>query len=264
MPSMALPEASDSVRHAHTNGFAHDIHQHAPAAGNGAQVLPTPASSNEDTTFITSNSISNTLPNGDQQPIAIIGMSCRLPGDVTTPEKLWELCSRARTGWSEIPADRWNSSAFRHPNPSKKGCYNPTGGHFLTEDVGLFDAPFFNITAQEATSMDPQHRLLLECTYEALDSAGIPKEQIAGQPVGVFVGDSFADYEINNVRDSDSIPMFQATGCAGALMSNRVSYCKQVIFKSDVPILTNHQLLISKDPLSPWTQRVPRALQVYI
>jgi acyl transferase domain-containing protein len=145
-------------------------------------------------------------------PIAIVGMSCRLPGNVTTPDEFWELCSRARSGWSETPKERFENASFHHPNPGKSGCFNAIGGNFLKEDLGLFDAPFFSLTAQEATSMDPQQRLLLECTFEALDSAGIPKHQIVGKEVGVFIGGSFSEYESQLFADTDSIPMHQATG----------------------------------------------------
>ncbi|CAI7662741.1 unnamed protein product [Penicillium viridicatum] len=166
-------------------------------------------------------------PHGEQgtpQPIAIIGYACRLPGQVTSPSDLWELCTRARSGWSPIPKDRFSVEAFRHPNPSKVGSFNPKGGYFLDEDIARFDAPFFNLTVQEATSMDPQQRLLLECAYEALESAGIPKENLARRNVGVFTGGNFSDYELNNVRDIETIPMHQATGCAASLQSNRISY----------------------------------------
>ncbi|OQE44094.1 hypothetical protein PENCOP_c002G01853 [Penicillium coprophilum] len=161
---------------------------------------------------------------GTPQPIAIIGYACRLPGQVTSPGDLWELCTRARSGWSPIPKDRFSVEALQHPNPSKVGCFNPKGGYFLDEDIARFDAPFFNITVQEATSMDPQQRLLLECTYEALESAGIPKENLARRNVGVFVGGNFSDYELHNVRDIETIPMYQATACAASLQSNRISY----------------------------------------
>ena len=147
-----------------------------------------------------------------QSPIAIVGMSCRLPGNVTTPDEFWELCSRARSGWSEIPKERFEMASFYHPNPGKNGCFNAIGGNFLKEDIGLFDAPFFSLTAQEATSMDPQQRLLLECTFEALDSAGIPKHKIVGQSVGVFIGGSFSEYESQLFADTETIPMHQATG----------------------------------------------------
>ncbi|KAJ5340883.1 hypothetical protein N7541_010007 [Penicillium brevicompactum] len=144
--------------------------------------------------------------------------------NVTSPSDLWELCTRARSGWSPIPKDRFSVDAFHHPNPSKVGCFNPKGGYFLEEDLARFDAPFFNLSVQEATSMDPQQRMLLECSYEALESAGIPKENIARRKVGVFAGGNFSDYELNNVRDMDTIPMYQATGCAPSLQSNRLSY----------------------------------------
>ena len=147
-----------------------------------------------------------------QIPIAIVGMSCRLPGNISTPDEFWELCSRARSGWSKIPKERFENASFYHPNPGKGGCFNAVGGNFLKEDLGLFDAPFFSLTAQEATSMDPQQRILLECTFEALDNAGIPKHQIIGKEVGVFIGGSFSEYESQSFVDTDTIPMHQATG----------------------------------------------------
>ncbi|PKS11740.1 hypothetical protein jhhlp_001728 [Lomentospora prolificans] len=158
------------------------------------------------------------------EPVAIIGMACRLPGNVSDPEEFYELCCRARSGWCEIPEDRWSKPGYYHPNPDKLGAHNPVGGCFLTEDVGLFDAPFFNITEREAISMDPQHRLILECTFEALENAGIPKHTVVGKNVGVYAGGSFTDYELNNLRDLDTAPMYQSTGNAPSLMSNRISY----------------------------------------
>jgi acyl transferase domain-containing protein len=171
-----------------------------------------------------SNGDSNHVSFPVSSPIAIIGMGCRLPGDVKSPEEFWELCSRARSGWSTIPKERFNHEAFHHPNPDKLGCYNPKGAHFLSEDIGLFDAPFFNLTEKEAISMDPQQRLLLECTYEALENGGVTKKSIEGSSVGVYVGGSFADYELRNCRDTDTAPMYQATGCAQSLLANRLSY----------------------------------------
>lgn len=147
-----------------------------------------------------------------QRPIAIVGMSCRLPGNVSTPDEFWELCSRSRTGWTEVPKERFQSASFYHPNQGKRGCFNASGGNFLKEDVGLFDAPFFSLTAQEAISMDPLQRMLLECTFEALDSAGIPKHTIVGENVGVFIGGSFSEYESQLFTDTETIPMHQATG----------------------------------------------------
>ncbi|KAL3258123.1 hypothetical protein ABHI18_006286 [Aspergillus niger] len=157
------------------------------------------------------------------EPIAIIGYSCRLPGQVSSPSDLWELCTRGRSGWTPIPKDRWSAEAFYHPNASKPGTSNQAGGYFL-DDVSRFDAPFFNVSAQEAISMDPQQRFLLECAYEAMESAGISREYMTGRRIGVFIGANFADYEINNIRDTETTPMFQGTGGYPALQSNRISY----------------------------------------
>lgn len=86
-------------------------------------------------------------------PVAIIGMACRLSGDVSSLEDFWEMICRGRNGWSEIPEDRFSKGAFWHPNPAKKGAFNPRGGYFLKQDPALFDAPFFNITRAEAEAM---------------------------------------------------------------------------------------------------------------
>ncbi|TAQ85426.1 hypothetical protein B7494_g6244 [Chlorociboria aeruginascens] len=192
---------------------------------NGAHNDPTSNPGNlNGTSTSPSNIMTKFIDDHELMPIAIVGMSCRLPGNVTTPEEFWEMCARARSGWSKVPKERFNHEAFHHPNPDKSGCYNPQGGHFLTEDVGLFDAPFFNITEKEAVSMDPQQRLLLETTFEAMENAGLPKHSLAGKDVGVFVGSTFADYEVNNVRDLETAPMYQATGCAPSILANRISY----------------------------------------
>jgi hypothetical protein len=146
------------------------------------------------------------------QPIAIIGMSCRLPGSVSTPDEFWELLARSRTGFSSIPASRFSADRFFHPNPGKSGTCNARGGNFLTHDLTAFDAPFFGFTQQEAISLDPQQRLLLECTFEALEAAGIPKHDIVGKDVGVFVGGTFSEYDTDLFRDPETMPMHQATG----------------------------------------------------
>lgn len=157
-------------------------------------------------------------------PIAIIGMSCRLSGNVTTPEELWQLCSRAQSGWSPIPKTRWRQEGYFHPNAARTGTYNAEGGHFIQEDVALFDAPFFNVSAAEARSMDPQQRVLLECAYEAWENAGVPRETVVGRDVGVFVGGSFADYSLYCLRDVETAPPYEATGTAQSVLSNRLSY----------------------------------------
>lgn len=158
------------------------------------------------------------------QPIAIIGMSCRFPGSVSTPDEFWELLARSRTGFSNIPLSRFSANRFFHPNPGKSGTTNARGGNFLTHDLKSIDAPFFGFTQQEAISLDPQQRLLLECTFEALESAGIPKHDVVGTDIGVFVGGSFSDYDADLFRDPETIPMHQATGCHMAMQANRISH----------------------------------------
>lgn len=183
-----------------------------PPSGTGSPIVETNNSTAQD-------------PGSDApKKMAIIGMACRLPGQVSTADEFWDMCARGRSTWSPMPKERFNSDAFYHPNQDRPGAFNPVGAHFLKEDVGLFDAPFFNITLQEARSLDPQQRIMLECVYEALENAGIPLHQIAGSNVGVFAGGSFPDYELNNTRDPEAIPMYAATGTAVALQSNRISY----------------------------------------
>ena len=90
--------------------------------------------------------------------------------------------------------------------------------------MSTFDAPFFNITAEEAKSADPRHRMLLECTYEALENSGIPMNSIIGSDVGVYIGGSFSHYELHCLRDFETAPRFQFMGCADSLLANRISY----------------------------------------
>ncbi|MCJ1466203.1 hypothetical protein MMC07_004822 [Pseudocyphellaria aurata] len=160
----------------------------------------------------------------DLMPIAIVGMACRFPGDGSSLKGLWDMCCEGRSAWSEIPRDRFNLEGFWHPEFSKHGCLNARGAHFLREDVGLFDAPFFNISPNEAKAMDPQQRLLLECTYEALENGGIPLHTIVGKPVGVYVGASASDYSSLLGKDPDSLPTYATTGTVMNILANRLSY----------------------------------------
>ncbi|RHZ51660.1 putative polyketide synthase [Aspergillus thermomutatus] len=159
-------------------------------------------------------------------PIAIIGMGFRGPADASSVERLWKMILGGREAWNQIPESRWNSHAFYHPDHARHGTINVQGGHFLTEDVSLFDAPFFNMTSDEAAAMDPQQRLLLEVTYEGLENAGIPLPKIMGSQTSCFVGSFNADYTDLLLRDPDAIPMYQCTnaGQSRAMMANRVSY----------------------------------------
>ncbi|KAF4951264.1 hypothetical protein FSARC_12963, partial [Fusarium sarcochroum] len=157
-------------------------------------------------------------------PIAIIGLGCRFPGDATSPEKFWELVSESRGAWSEIPEDRFNAASFQHPEPSKIGSSNVWGGHFLKEDVSLFDASFFNLSAEVAASMDPQTRLQLETVFEASEDAGITLSQLAGSQTSVFAALWVREYHDSMMRRPESLPRYYLTGNGGAMASNRVSH----------------------------------------
>ncbi|KAF2732824.1 polyketide synthase [Polyplosphaeria fusca] len=157
-------------------------------------------------------------------PIAIIGIAVRA-GSAATPDEFFEMLSRGRSGFaSEIPAERFNNSSFYHPNAGKLGCINTNGASFIQGDLTKFDAPFFSITELEATSMDPQQRLLLECAFEALENAGVQKHATVGKDIGVFMGAGSPEYEFDLFRDSDTMPMFQATGNHLAMQSNKISH----------------------------------------
>ena len=103
-------------------------------------------------------------------PIAIIGLAGRYPGDAANPEKLWDLISKGRSAMTEVPKDRFNVDAFYHPHNERSGMLNVRGGHYMNRDIDAFDAPFFSITPNEAKAMDPQQRMALECTYEAMEN----------------------------------------------------------------------------------------------
>ncbi|KAI1483080.1 putative polyketide synthase [Daldinia eschscholtzii] len=157
-------------------------------------------------------------------PIAIIGISGRFPGDAENPQKLWDMISEGRSAASRIPSNRFNVDSFYHPNPGRYGTMNVKEAHFMKQDISAFDAPFFNIPAAEAKAMDPQQRMALECTYEALENAGIRMEDVSGSDTSVYVGTFTKDYNDMLAHDTDNLPMYQATGTGLAMMSNRISW----------------------------------------
>lgn len=159
-------------------------------------------------------------------PIAIIGIGCRLPGDVCDTADLWHLLAEGRNTWSPVPPERFNEKAFYHPNPENSGTTNHRGGHFLSQDNNLaaFDARFFGMSAAEAQATDPQQRLLLEVSYEAFENAGIPIEQIRGSDTAVYAAMFTRDYDRNIYKDPFEIPRYHTTGCGEAILSNRISY----------------------------------------
>ncbi|PLB53305.1 ketoacyl-synt-domain-containing protein [Aspergillus steynii IBT 23096] len=159
-----------------------------------------------------------------QQPIAIVGMACRLPGEVTNADKLWDLLCEGHTGWSEVPESRFQEQSFYHPDSKRNGAFHTRGGHFLEEDISRFDAPFFNISPAAAKAMDPQIRLLLESAYEAFESSGMTLDQLRGTDTAAYVALYNRDYEKILMRDPEDLPFYFQTGNGEAMHSNRLSY----------------------------------------
>ncbi|KAK2003782.1 putative polyketide synthetase [Colletotrichum falcatum] len=158
------------------------------------------------------------------EPIAIIGTGCRFPGSCDSPSKLWELLEKPRDLLKEIPDDRFSADGFYHPKNSHHGTSNVRHSYLLDEDLRTFDASFFGIKAIEASSIDPQQRLLMETVYEALESAGLSVKQLQGSDTAVYVGVMSADFTDMLARDIEKFPTYFATGTARSILSNRLSY----------------------------------------
>jgi hybrid polyketide synthase/nonribosomal peptide synthetase ACE1 len=158
------------------------------------------------------------------EPIAIIGSTCRFPGRLDSPSKLWDFLRKPKDLLSKIPDTRFNADAFFHPDGAHHGTGNVTESYFLEEDPRVFDAAFFNIKPIEAHSIDPQHRMLLEVVYESLEAAGQSIEALAGSQTGVYVGLMSADFAEHLQLDMETMPAYAGTGTARSLISNRISY----------------------------------------
>ncbi|KAF6811409.1 Lovastatin diketide synthase LovF 5 [Colletotrichum sojae] len=157
-------------------------------------------------------------------PIAIVGLSARLPGEGDTPERFFESLLAGRSARTEVPKDRYNADAFWHPDAERSGATRVRHGHFLKGSVTAFDAPFFSITPTEAKSIDPQQRGMLESVYKALENAGIPLDTVAGSQTGVYVGCFTADYNDHIAKDLDIPNKYSALGTVASMLSNRVSW----------------------------------------
>jgi Polyketide synthase modules and related proteins len=164
----------------------------------------------------------DTPRNLDSEPIAIIGLGCRFPR-AEDPEAFWHLLRDGVDAITEVPTDRWDVNAFYDLNPVTPGKMNTRWGGFL-EHVDLFDPYFFGISPREAGSMDPQQRLVLEVSWEALENAGQAAEKLAGSQVGVFIGISTNDYSQRQFSDPAAIDAYAGTGNALSIAANRLSY----------------------------------------
>jgi acyl transferase domain-containing protein len=160
-----------------------------------------------------------------KEPIAIIGMGCRFPGNVNTPEEFWQLLRDGRDAVAEIPSERWDVDAYYADDPDAVGkMYTRCGG--MLKEVDKFEPQFFGISPREAVGMDPQQRLLLEVSWEALERAGQNPQQLAGSQTGVFIGISSVDYAtlLTQFRDPSLIDAYTGTGVSLSVAAGRISY----------------------------------------
>jgi polyketide synthase 12 len=165
-------------------------------------------------------SVSSVRITGDDQ-IAIVGMACRYPGGVNSPEDLWDMVIQGRDVVTEFPSDRgWDLANLYNPDPDVAGaCYTRTGG--FVEGVGDFDPAFFGIGPSEALAMDPQQRMFLELTWEALERAGIDPTTLRGSATGVFAGLMTQGYGMFSAQPVEG---FRLTGQLSSVASGRVAY----------------------------------------
>ncbi|WP_433335099.1 SDR family NAD(P)-dependent oxidoreductase [Spirillospora sp. CA-294931] len=157
------------------------------------------------------------------EPVAVIGLGCRLPGGVTGPESYWRLLVEGRDAIGEVPSDRWDADAYYSPDPHTPGRTNSRWGGFLP-DVAGFDAEFFGISPREAEAMDPQQRLLLEVAWEAVENAGLPPGSLRGTRTGLFAGVYYNEYQRAGSGDLAALDAYSSTGNAHSVTVGRVSY----------------------------------------
>ncbi len=160
-------------------------------------------------------------------PIAVIGMACRFPGGADNPDLFWELLKSGKDAISEIPSERWNVEDYFDPDPDVPGkSYTRLGGFVSDTYIKSFDAAFFRMSPKEAESLDPQQRMLLEASHEAIENAGIPVHSLSKKQVGVYIGISTDDYKGAHLWSGDPSRMdaYSATGSMYNAAAGRLSY----------------------------------------
>jgi polyketide synthase 13 len=158
----------------------------------------------------------------DVEDIAIIGIATRFPGDMNTPEETWQALLEGRDAITDLPEGRWEEF-LSEPRIAERVAKARTRGGYLS-DIKGFDAEFFTLSKMEADNLDPQQRMALELTWEALENARIPASSLRGERVGVYVGSSNTDYQFLAVSDPTVAHPYAITGTTSSIIANRVSY----------------------------------------
>ena len=158
----------------------------------------------------------------DRLNIAIVGVGTRFPGDMNTPSQMWQALLDGRDAITDLPDGRW-SEFLSEPRVAERVAKARTRGGYLS-DIKGFDAEFFALSKMEADNIDPQQRMALELTWEALEHARIPASSLRGESVGVYIGSSTNDYSFLGVADPSTAHPYAITGTASSIIANRVSY----------------------------------------
>ncbi len=159
------------------------------------------------------------------EPIAVIGMGCHFPGGADNPEQFWQLLVNGGDAVTEVPAQRWSIEQYYDANPDTPGKMHTRSGGFLNARIDEFDAQFFGMTPREALSLDPQQRLLMETTWQALENANIAPDSLFKTNTGVYVGMAAGDYA-HKVMNADVryLDAYYETGNALSVAAGRLAY----------------------------------------
>ncbi|WP_280187084.1 MULTISPECIES: type I polyketide synthase [Nocardia] len=209
-------------------GSADNVESISPAADTSTiseTPLPEPPVQQQSSTLSVSNGSESDQNDSDDDPIVIVGMSCRFPGGVRTPEDFWDLLCQGRDAITEVPPQRWDIDAYYDPDPAALGRMYTRWGGFI-DGADEFDPAFFGIGAAEARAMDPQQRLLLETSWEALERSGRAPGGLTGSRTGVYVGLCFSEYPGTPTQAAHptAIGAYSVIGSAPSVAAGRLAY----------------------------------------